>query len=67
MIFSGILKRLFKRKNKVVVLNREKLMNRSGMHSNKAKTDTSIFEIMHTFSLKEQGTIISGKIKRGFF
>lgn len=67
MAFSGIFKKFFRRKSKIIVLRREKLIKNRKNVSAEEKTDTAIFEIVHTFSLDGQGTIISGKIKRGFF
>lgn len=67
MTFSGIFKKLFRHRTKTIVLKREKLMEHKKNVSEEIKTDASIFEIVHTFTLREKGTIISGKIKRGFF
>lgn len=66
MIFSGIFKKLFKRKTKTFFLNRDELFNHVPV-KNQENMDKSIFEIVYAIAMKEHTSLISGRVKRGFF
>lgn len=64
----GIFKRLFRRKAKTFILDQEELSKRKFSNiSQERNIDKSIFQIIHTLTMNEHGTLISGRIKRGFF
>ncbi len=68
MTFMGILRRIFKKNAKTIVLDKNELLkHKPSVTFKKQSTDKSIFEVIHTFTLNEHGTTIAGKIKRGFF
>lgn len=64
-----IFRKLFSSRHKVIVLDGRQLSeNRSKAYVwNKKIDDKAILEIIYSFPMNGQGTIVSGKIKRGFF
>lgn len=66
MIFSGIFKKLFKRKAKTYFLDRDEMRNHNYVED-KSNLNRSVFEIAHAVTIKERISLISGCVRRGFF
>lgn len=72
MKFSGffrkLFRKLFRRKEaKTVYIDRMELLNGNSSGQSKTDMDKSIFEIVHTISMKEHINLISGRVRKGFF
>lgn len=69
MALTGIFRKLFGRKTKTVILDSSELSKRrrSSGHYKDVTEDKSIFEIVHSTSMGDCRTLISGRVKRGIF
>lgn len=67
MGITEILKKLFRRRARVVVLKKAEHLRYQKNLDSESPDDKTIFEIRHAVNMQERQQIISGKIKRGIF